>query len=165
MPYPSTNTQKHLVIDGRMLREQGHGIALYLSDLLSGICESKTLFLTYRITVLTPAGSGPWIHHYIPEQVAKWETDTSFLSPQEIWQIPLLLKKIQADLYFSPSFSSLLHYPCPHIQTVHDLNHLHYGSLFQKIYYRFLLAPSLHKARAIITVSNFHKKKFLGGSA
>jgi glycosyltransferase involved in cell wall biosynthesis len=39
------------------------------------------------------------------------------------------------------------------LQTVHDLNHLYFGSFPQKLYYRFVLLRSLCTARAIFSVS------------
>ncbi len=78
-----------------------------------------------------------------------------FLSPKELIEIPRTLKSQKASLYHSPSFSSLWNPPCPSIVTIHDLNHLTYGSRMKKIYYQTLLKKFAKNAKALITVSKF----------
>ncbi len=80
-----------------------------------------------------------------------------FLNPLEIIEIPLILKKLSADLYHSTSFSSLIKAPCPWVVTAHDLNHRIFGNTLKKIYYQILLKRFLKKARVITTVSEFSR--------
>jgi glycosyltransferase involved in cell wall biosynthesis len=43
--------------------------------------------------------------------------------------------------------------------TVHDLNHLQFGSRMQKAYYQYLLKPFVRRAAIAATVSNFSRKE------
>jgi glycosyltransferase involved in cell wall biosynthesis len=81
------------------------------------------------------------------------ECKVPFLHPAEPFTLAQVVGRLRPALYHSPSFASLLSYPCAHVQTVHDLNHLHYGSLAHKLYYRFALLRSLRAARRVIGVS------------
>jgi glycosyltransferase involved in cell wall biosynthesis len=97
-----------------------------------------------------------------PAKVANFRSETvrvPFLHPAEQIEIPRLLKKVGADLYHSPSFSSLLVSPCPWMVTVHDLNHLTFGGVKQRLYYNLLLRRFARQAKAVLTVSEFSKKE------
>ncbi|MBI4924576.1 MAG: glycosyltransferase family 4 protein [Bdellovibrio sp.] len=72
-----------------------------------------------------------------------------------------MLKKLKANLYHSTSFSSLLYCPCPHIITLHDLNHLQYGSWVKKKYYEIFVKRFALKAKQVTTVSEFSKKEIM----
>ena len=85
--------------------------------------------------------------------------EAAFLSLKELTSLPRVLKMLKADLYHSPSFSSLWSSPCPHTVTIHDLNHLRFGGLAKKVYYRVLLKRFAIRAEIITTVSDFSKKE------
>jgi glycosyltransferase involved in cell wall biosynthesis len=140
-----------------MIHKTGHGIARYVSDLILGLDRVReTSSLPYEIHLLTsPAGEHFHGGHGFETTVAH----AAFLSPGELVEIPRLLKRLQARLYHSPSFSSLWSCPCPHVQTVFDLNHLHFGSSLQKLYYRALLKPFARRARPLLTVSEFSRQE------
>jgi alpha-1,3-rhamnosyl/mannosyltransferase len=82
-----------------------------------------------------------------------------FLSFRELFEIPKIIKANKAVLYHSPSFSSLLWSSCPWIQTVHDLNHLHYGTLAKKLYYRLILKRFILRSQRLMTVSRFSQRE------
>lgn len=144
----SANVKKpRVLIDARMVGATGHGISLYVAQLAEGLAR---LDLPYEPFYL--------LHNTCPQdsflrKLPHVETNLKFLEPAELVGLPAEIRKVNAALYHSPSFSSLLVYPCPHVQTVHDLNHLHFGSLVQKIYYRTLLLRSLRKAKRALSVS------------
>src|SRR5690606_12467982 len=82
-----------------------------------------------------------------------------FLSIGELVGIHSALRYAAASLYHSPTFSSLVSAPCPWVQTIHDLNHLTYGSLSQRLYYRRILRPFARRARQVITISEFSRSE------
>ncbi len=137
--------RKRVLIDARMVGPLGHGIALYVRQLAEGLARLETPYEPhYLIAPNCPSDS---FLRTQPHQVSKY----SFLS---LWEIRGLAREIRGySLFHSTSFASLLNYPCPHAQTVHDLNHLHYGGFGQRQYYKHLLLPSLRKARAVLSVS------------
>ncbi len=154
---------KKLVIDARMVGEFGHGISRYVEgiaahlnvgnpltdELLSllGVRSLQDLEIVFLVRPDFPKTSPIRSHQ---TQVL----DLSSFDPRSWIEIPYLLKKLKADLYFNPTFSSFPALPCDYVQTVHDLNHLYYGGLSQKLYYEFLLKRSMKRAKRIFTVSN-----------
>jgi glycosyltransferase involved in cell wall biosynthesis len=136
-----------VVIDARMVGPVGHGIARYVELMAKGLSGIQR---DYQIVFLTRPG--------IRIQGFECVTVTTpFLSPAELVQIPRVLKKLGADLYHSPSFSSLVTAPCPWVVTVHDLIHLHYGTRAQKLYYELLLKRFIKNAVAVTTVSEYSR--------
>ncbi len=139
-----------IVVDGRMVGTQGHGIAQYVLALANAWQKQKPpLEIFFLVSKGCPAHSP--LRHF-PHQES-----LDFLHPLEPWLLPKTVSALRPALYHTPSFASLWHYPCPHIQTVHDLNHLRFGSLLQRSYYRYLLLPSLLGASAVSTVSHAAK--------
>lgn len=145
------NEPKRIVIDARMVQERGHGIGNYVRDLALGYLEiGKREDLPFELHFLLGASSpvgGVW------ESISHSRSAIEFMNRRESFQLQKEIKALSPDLFHSPSFVSLVSYPCAHIQTVHDLNHLYYGSVAQKIYYQFLLKRSLRGAKQIVTVS------------
>lgn len=138
---------KRIVIDARMVGPRGHGIGNYVTQLAEGLLAKRRAYEALFLVApdLPPDSPLKRFPHAVSE--------TSFLHPREPLALGAELRKLAPDLYHSPSFSSLVRYPCPHVQTVHDLNHLQFGNLVQKAYYRTLLLPSMRKAKALVTVS------------
>jgi glycosyltransferase involved in cell wall biosynthesis len=135
-----------IVVDARMAGAHGHGIGLYVRQMAEGLARLSAL--PYELFYLLPPDAHPSLLRY-PHAMSP----TPFLHPAE----PLLLARevslLAPALFHAPSFASLAFYPCPHVQTVHDLNHLQFGSAFHRAYYRFLLRPSLRRARRVLSVS------------
>jgi glycosyltransferase involved in cell wall biosynthesis len=150
---------QRVVIDARMVRGTPHGFARYVTAIAAGL--QRVSELSYEPVFLvsghaTRAGEEPASHFRGFHTV---ETGARFLSPVELIEIPILLRRLGASLYHSPTFSSLRNAPCPWIVTVHDLNHLKYGGWKEKVYYERLLKPFVKKARALATVSEFSRKE------
>lgn len=146
-----------VVVDARMVGGVGHGIAHYVMDLALGLAELREAKkLTYDVVFLvhekrrkqTNLGNFPTFH-----------VNSPFLDMRENFEIAEVLTRLRADLYHSPSFSSPLFCPCPTIQTVHDLNHLHFGSLATKLYYHLLLKRFAQRSRHLITISDFSRQE------
>ena len=149
--------QPNVVIDARMVGPKGHGIAMYVEDLARGLCNLGAKSpLPYNIIFLTH--ELPPKHSALNEMHCYW-TSIPFLDPKEIFFLPRVIRKQKAALYHSPSFSSLLRYPCPHIITVHDLNHLQYGSFAQQFYYSVFVKRAVRSAQKIFTVSEFSRQE------
>lgn len=142
-----------VVVDARMVGPHGHGIALYVSQLAEGLASHSLGFEPFYLLHTDCPASHPL------RKMAHKEVPLRFLEPAELVGIPGALKELNTDLYHSPSFGSLLHYPCPHVQTVHDLNHLRFGNFVQKAYYRFVLLPSLKRARCVLSVCETSAKE------
>src|SRR5689334_15606368 len=107
-----------VVIDARMVGPIPHGIARYVTELAKGLKKlNDTVPLPYHPVFLTHGSeAGPEIQSF-----ETLSTQISFLNWREIIEIPVLLKKVRAGAYHSPSFSSLWSCPCPSVITVHDL--------------------------------------------
>jgi hypothetical protein len=143
---PGRRQIPRVVIDARMVGPHGHGISLYVAQLAEGLANLPLSFEPYYL--IHPECPAEHLLRRLPHQ----EVNLRFLEPAELVGLPGIIKKLSPALFHTPSFGSLVHYPCPHVQTVHDLNHLRFGNLLQKAYYRFLLLPSLKRARTVLSV-------------
>jgi glycosyltransferase involved in cell wall biosynthesis len=75
-------------------------------------------------------------------------------------KLPVILKKIKADVLVSPDGYSSLTTKVPQCLVVHDLGFLHQPDAYKKSHVRFLKRKTpkfLRKARSIVTVSQFSK--------
>lgn len=152
-----------ILVDARMVSARGHGIGRYVEDIARAYAaESQNDTLPFRLQFLWYVGNrklGIWC------ELPTVDSKTAFLSPLEALRLQSEIKETGAAIYHTPSFSSLLSYPCPTIQTVHDLNHLHFGGVKEKIYYRTILRRSLRMVSQIATVSETSRaelSKWLG---
>tara|TARA_B100001250_G_C19740050_1_gene762617 strand:- start:253 stop:1371 length:1119 start_codon:yes stop_codon:yes gene_type:complete len=81
-----------------------------------------------------------------------------------IWfefRVPNLLKKIKADIFFSPDGFIPLNCSIPTVTTIHDINFEHRPSDLpwsHRFFYRFFFRQYARLANRIVTVSNFSKK-------
>jgi len=148
-----------ILIDARMVREVPHGFARYITALATGLEQlQRSGPLPYEpIFLMSPEylkqTNAPAVFKNFPIVTSISHAH----SLVELWILPREIKGAKADLFHSPSYVSLLRCPCPHVSTVHDLNHLHFGSRKQKLYYRRILKPFLKRARKVITVSEFSR--------
>lgn len=151
-----------IVIDARTIASIPHGFSRYITRLAEGLaalpCEGSVL--PYEMIFLVGRQFRDIQHHPI-RAFNTVEVGAPFLNPMEILEIPVILKKLRASLYHSPTLSSLYRSPCPWVVTVHDLNHQIYGNWMQKLYYEHLLKPFFMKAKARITVSEFSRQELL----
>ncbi len=78
-----------------------------------------------------------------------------------LWEqsvLPLLLRRLGADLLHAPAFVGPLLSPCPQVITIHDLSFLRYPEFFRRgnrLYLRAMTGIACRRAAAVIAVSNF----------
>lgn len=149
-------SRKRLVIDARMVGPVPHGFGRYVRQLGEGLVAlSESARMAYDPVFLVGSRT--------PADAFAFETirvGAPFLSPLELLELPVILKRLGAAAYHTPTFSSLLPIPgspCPVIQTVHDLNHLTYGGKGRRWYYERILKPFARKATSLVTVSDFSR--------
>ncbi|MFQ1840371.1 glycosyltransferase family 4 protein [Aeromonas veronii] len=66
--------------------------------------------------------------------------------------------------FFSPGFNAPIFNLNRYIFTIHDLNHVdtsYNSSFFKRIYYKFIMKRACHKAKKVLTVSEFSKKRIV----
>jgi glycosyltransferase involved in cell wall biosynthesis len=148
-----------IVIDARMVGEIPHGIARYVTEIAQALKTRKTALgqLPYQPLFLIHTSLKK-----IPQPLQEFKLhaiDTPFLSLKELYEIPQVLKELKAALYHSPSLSSLITCPCPWAITLHDLNHLSYGGVLKKLYYKTVLRRFAKKSASLMTVSEFSQQE------
>ncbi|MEK6705570.1 MAG: glycosyltransferase family 1 protein [Bdellovibrionota bacterium] len=145
---------KKIAIDARMVTSVPHGFSRYVTAIAQGLAQVSK-HLDYEPVFL--------VCKNCPREALnpfeKYTVRAPFLHPSELIELPRVLSKLKVDIYHSPTFSSLLIAPCPWIVTVHDLNHLQFGGIWQKIYYKVLLKHFVFHARAVMSVSEFSKQE------
>lgn len=68
------------------------------------------------------------------------------------------------DLFFSPGYNTPLLCPSPFVFTIHDLSHIHCrenSSPLIRLYYSTILKRACHRARQVLTVSEFTRGQIL----
>ena len=145
----SSRVVSRVVIDARYVGDTLHGMARYTLLMAKGLSELK---LSYTPVFLVQPGMAGKFSGFETREVS-----TPFLNPRELVEIPRVLNEIRADLYHSPTFSSLAYCPCPSVVTIHDLNHLTYGGLKEKLYYLLLLKRFARSSKKVLTVSQFSR--------
>ena len=153
MSAPSKDLPR-VVVDARYVGLVPHGVARYVSRLAEALADLRDGgSLPYELVFLrgreTPVDAF--------QGFGTVEVGAGYLSPLEWIEIPSILRKLKAAVYHSPTFSSLPSCPCPHIITIHDLNHLTYGSWKEKLYYEKLLRRFAREASAVVTISEFSR--------
>jgi alpha-1,3-rhamnosyl/mannosyltransferase len=150
-----------IVIDARMIKPDSmHGIARYVYNLLIGL---RTIGTAHQFYVLinpnSPLEEMDWPSHIeLVPVVANW------ISFREQWEIPQVLRRLQADLYHAPSFVAPLLTPCRLVMTIHDLNHIvlpQFYTPFHQIYYQFFVRRCIRRSEFILTVSQFSKSEIV----
>lgn len=144
---------KRVIVDARSVDDVHHSFARYITQLSRGLKELGPLPYQVEFLVTPECARGP----NALSDFTMHAVTTPFLHPRELWEIPNILKSLKADAYHSPTFSAAFRVPCPYAATIHDLNHLTYGSFAKKLYYSAVLRPFLKKAEQIITVSEFSR--------
>ncbi len=142
---------KTIVIDARMVSNDGHGIGRYVEELVEALVSCAPEWSSkYKFHFLI---SVDLTRKSIFDSLPVSRVQAPFLSPRGWIEVPAVLKRLHADLYHNPSFEAFPWLPVPHISTVHDLNHLDFGDFSKRIYYSFVLKPFLNQAAGVLTVS------------
>lgn len=80
------------------------------------------------------------------------------------FRLPVLLRKIKADIFISPDGWMPDYQNCSTVQVIHDLNFEHYPQYLPKVvafFYRKLFPTYAAKASKIITVSEFSRQDII----
>jgi glycosyltransferase involved in cell wall biosynthesis len=86
------------------------------------------------------------------------------LHPLDTIELSARLWLERPDVFFSPGFNPPISSPCPFVFTIHDLIHLHVpgeSGRFKRAYYNFVVRPAAHRARAVLTDSEFSRQQIL----
>lgn len=145
-----------IVFDARMINGQKHGIGRYAEEVLGVFASS---IKDDELVLLVSPGRPEKLN----SEFSCVETDIPMYSMQEHSAIPVLLKKLGADLYYLPSYNAPVECPCKFIFTIYDLIHLRYPeSLLKKfrnkLYYHVYVGPAAKRADAVVTISETSKK-------
>lgn len=151
-----SSSRPQILIDARMVGPHVHGIARYVMHMAEGLAKLNQP-LAYDPVFMVQSQMMPRHEDWYGFRLL--EVTAPFLSSSELLEIPRILRREKAALYHSPSLSSLLSCPCPHIQTIHDLNHLMFGSITKRLYYQWVMKPFALKAKRLLTVSRFSQKE------
>lgn len=74
------------------------------------------------------------------------------------------LRFSKKDLVFSPGYNAPLFIRIPFIFTIHDLNHIDRGensSFLKRLYYKLIMRRACRHAKAVLTVSEFSKRRIV----
>ncbi|MGA7219664.1 MAG: glycosyltransferase family 1 protein [Candidatus Sulfotelmatobacter sp.] len=86
-------------------------------------------------------------------------------APFDSWRLARVLGELTSgDLFFSPGYNSPLFCPAPFIFTIHDLSHIYCpenSSPLIRLYYATVLKRACHRARRIVTVSEFTRRQIV----
>lgn len=87
------------------------------------------------------------------------------MSPFDILRLSwILLPTRNGDWFLSPGYNAPLITRSPYVFAIHDLNHIDRSdnsNIFKRMYYQLILRRLCHRARAILTVSDFSKQRIV----
>lgn len=150
-----------IAIDARMIRQGSmHGIARYVYQLLEGLRVAAS---RHNFYVLINKGS-PLEQTVWPSHVHLVNANSPWISVREQRELPQILKRLNIDLFHTPSFVGPVFVPCEMVMTIHDLNHMvlpQFYTLFHQMYYQIVVQRSIKRSKYILTVSKFSKKEIV----
>ena len=149
-----------IAIDARMIKPGSmHGIARYVFQLLHCFRRITEHEFFVFVNENSPLAALTW-----PEHIHLTHVKSRWISFREQWELPRILKSIQADLLHAPSFVAPIFCPCKLVMTIHDLNHLvlpQFYTPFHQFYYRTFVRSCIARSSHILTVSNFSKAEIV----
>ncbi len=137
------------MVSGRL-----HGIARYALE-LARVLPSLAPDLTFE--GLGPPGGLPELGPLAPAFPVH-PAPAGFLSPLEQPALAAVLRRLRPALFHATSFSVPLLWRGPLVATLHDAAHLVRSAEFGRltaVYYRVVVRPTVQRARALLTVSEF----------
>jgi glycosyltransferase involved in cell wall biosynthesis len=130
------------------------GLGRYTRELMSSLLERDD---PWEYILLVRDLQEEWITK-LPKAVKTLEAPFPHYSLAEQTKLPGLIREMKANLLFVPHFNAPIFSPVPFVITVHDLI-LHRfpnrASAWKQVAYRWLMGRSVHKAKAVLTVSTF----------
>ncbi len=150
-----------IAIDARMISSDSmHGIARYVYELLKCLrTKAQDLQFSVLVSEDSPLTNIEW-----PSHITLVPTHGSWMSLTQQWELPRVLKKLNADLFHAPSFMAPLVCPCRLVMTIHDLNHLvlpQFYTPFHQFYYQVFVRSCIKRSDYILTVSQFSKEEIV----
>jgi glycosyltransferase involved in cell wall biosynthesis len=143
-----------VLLDLRMVSGRLHGIARYALE-LARVLPSLAPDLAFE--GLGPPGGLPELGPLAPG-LPVHPAPAGFLSPLEQPALAAVLGRLRPTLFHATSFSVPLLWRGPLVATLHDAAHLVRSAEFGRLtalYYRFVVRPTVRRARALLTVSEF----------
>ena len=144
----------HIALDARLTEPSLQGGSARFVKQLSRYLVEETEF---RVSLLVKGQIREPVHT-VSDRASLIRVRSPFLSLAEQIELPHLLRRIQPDLFHSPTFMALRWSPCPVVQTIYDVNHLafpHYYPRRHIFFYRRVLLPAARRTKRIMTTSNF----------
>ncbi len=80
------------------------------------------------------------------------------------WRLSRYLRRNPCDVFFTPGFNAPRSAPCPFIFCLHDLIHLSTSGsagVLRRLWYENIVKPAGRKAAAVLTVSEYSRKRIL----
>ena len=147
-----------VLIDLRMVSGRLHGIARYALE-LARVLPALAPDLTFE--GLGPPDGLPELGPLAPAFPVHAAV-AGFLAPLEQPALAAVLRKLAPALFHATSFSVPLFWRGPLVATLHDAAHLarseEFG-LLTAVYYRLVVRPTVRRARALLTVSEFARRE------
>ncbi len=150
-----------IAIDARMISPGSmHGIARYVYELLRCLAtfgRDHEFFI-----VVNP--DGPLERHTWPSHMHLATVRGSWISLQQQWELPRVLRELKIDLFHAPSFMAPLFCPCRLVMTIHDLNHMvlpQFYTPLHQFYYQVFVRSCIKRSEYILTVSHFSKDEIV----
>lgn len=145
-----------VLVDARMVAKLPGGIGRYATGIAESLGSRK---LPYDLEFLIDAKHEAEVKsRFAPFPTLS--TDISFLSLREVLRLKPLIAQAQPALFHNVSFAAVgVPEGIPYCMTLHDLNHMHYGNVFQQFYYQFFTRPRALGAKKLLTVSKFARKE------
>ena len=144
----------HLLTDAATYRSAG--ISVYLSNLLRQLAHVND---GLRYHVLLGDGRLPEGAEGLPASRSAVHTRRPLV--RVLWEqsvLPVVLRRLHADLLHAPAFVGPLLAPCPQVITVHDLSFLRFPEFFRRgnrLYLSVMTRLTCRRAAAVIAVSDF----------
>jgi len=82
-------------------------------------------------------------------------------NPVSPWLLGGAVNHSAADLFWSPGFMPPAMCRIPYVVTIHDLIHLHYGTVLHRLYYNQIIRKLLHNAATVLTDSAYSRDEIL----
>jgi len=142
---------RKIAIDIRKIND--YGIGTYLLELLSNLPVDEREFHYFLFGEKRCGNAGLFERPdftFLPDTTPKY-------SMREIWAIPKLLERINADLYHSPHYAIPFKTPCPVVVTVHDIIHLLFPEFLPSkkalFYAKLMMRNAVFNSDAVIAIS------------
>ncbi len=149
---------KRLVIDCRFAGGNS-GLGRYTRELVSHLLRQPDV--QFRPVLLVRSPDEAWLET-VPATTEVAAFPVWHYTLREQLRLPALLRRLRADMLFSPHFNVPYRCPVPFVITVHDLILHRYpnrASWLKQRAYRVLLRRAIVRARSVIAVSTFTREE------